>query len=146
MAASKKRFQESFRESGFRLTRQRDRIFEHLERAGSKGLHPSARRVYEDLRAEGHDISVATVYNTLGALARKGLVKIIEFESGDNRYETNLDPHINLVCTGCGSIEDLPAGDPIHAETARDRLGFQVVDFRLEYYGLCASCAGTGTP
>lgn len=146
MVATKERFEEAFRESGFRITRQRERIFEYLERASSRGYHPSARRVYTDLRKEDHSISVATVYNTLGALVRKKLIKIIEFESGDNRYETRLEPHINLVCSGCGSIQDLPADDPIHSECAREACGFHVLDFRLEYYGLCASCSGPSGP
>ena len=143
MSASRERFREAFRESGHRLTRQRERVFEYLERAGSRGVHPSARQIYDELRGEDHDISVATVYNTLGALVNKGLVKLIEFESGDNRYETNLDPHINLICTRCGSIQDLLAEASIHADTAQSRMGFRVTDFRLEYYGLCASCAGS---
>jgi len=131
----------AFREAGQRITRQREAIFDYLARPRTG--HPSASRVYEDLSREHAGISVATVYNTLGALVRLGLIKVIEFESGDNRYETNLEPHVNLICLSCRNITDLDIGPAIHVECARRKLGFAVSDFRLEYYGRCADCAGT---
>lgn len=144
MAYSKERMVGAFREAGQRITRQREAIFEYLSRP--RIGHPSARRVYEDLRADHAGISVATVYNTLGALVRLGLIKVIEFESGDNRYEINLDPHVNLICLSCRKITDLDIGPSIHVECARKELGFTVSDFRLEYYGRCADCAGPAPP
>jgi len=77
---------------------------------------------------------------------RLGLVKVIEFESGDNRHETNLEPHINLICLSCNSIRDLDIGPLIHVKCARKQLDFTVQDFRLEYYGHCGECAGEPAP
>jgi len=102
MSHAKQRMIRAFREAGQRITRQREAVFDYLSRP--RAGHPSARKVYEDLREEHAGISVATVYNTLGALVRLGRIKVIEFESGDNRYETNLDPHINLTCLSCRNI------------------------------------------
>ena len=143
MRQAAERMTRAFRESGHRITRQREAIFEYLCRPGTG--HPSARQIYEHLGGEQAGISVATVYNTLGALVRLGLVKIIEFESGDNRYETNLSPHVNLICLSCRKITDLDVGSSIHVECAREKSGFEVKDFRLEYYGRCAEC-GQGAP
>jgi Fur family peroxide stress response transcriptional regulator len=139
MSYGRKRMVRAFREEGQRITRQREAIFDYLTRP--RVGHPSARRVYEDLRKEHAGISMATVYNTMGALVRLGLIKVIEFESGDNRYETNMEPHINLICLSCGTITDLDIGPAIHVECAREKLGFRVSDFRLEYYGRCVDCA-----
>jgi Fur family peroxide stress response transcriptional regulator len=139
MSHAKQRMIRAFREAGQRITRQREAVFDYLSRP--RAGHPSARKVYEDLREEHAGISVATVYNTLGALVRLGRIKVIEFESGDNRYEINLDPHINLICLSCRNIADLDVGPSIHVECARKKLGFSVKDFRLEYYGHCADCA-----
>ena len=140
MSSSKENFIGAFRDSGYRLTRQREKVFEVLAKASREGRHPSARQVLQELKSKDEDISVATVYNTMGSLVRLGLIKVIEFESGDNRYETNLEPHVNLICSDCGSIQDLHVGPSIHTECARERLGFVVTDFRLEYYGRCAEC------
>jgi Fe2+ or Zn2+ uptake regulation protein len=140
LSRTKEEYTRFFKDSGHRMTRQRGLVFEYLSE--SEGYHPSARNVFESLAAKDGSISVATVYNTLGSLVQLGLIKIIEFESGDNRYELNLEPHINLICSSCGGIEDLQIGPSIHTRCAREHLGFHVRDFRLEYYGLCSRCAG----
>ena len=85
-------------------------------------------------------ISLATVYNTLGILHRSKLIKVIEFEGKENRYDTNIAPHINLICTECGSISDLEEGCPNSPERVREELGFDVTDYRMEYYGVCVRC------
>ena len=131
-------FVEAFRLAGYRLTAQRERIFDYL--ASLDGIHPSARQVYSDLKEQNAEISVATVYNTLGALVRLGAIKVIEFESLDNRYELNVEPHINLICTSCGDIRDFHTGALIHAGCAMEEMNFSVGDFRLEYYGRCTGC------
>ncbi len=144
MSRARENIVKAFREAGYRITRQREIVFDLLAKA--KGRHPSARQIFDDLRESHDNVSVATVYNTLGALTRLGLIKVIEFESGDNRHETNLEPHINLICLSCNSIRDLDIGPPIHVECARKQLGFTVKDFRLEYYGHCSECAGELSP
>ncbi|MFC1656956.1 Fur family transcriptional regulator [Candidatus Moduliflexota bacterium] len=136
--SNKEQFVEAFGAAGYRLTRQREKIFEYL--TSLDGVHPSARQVYENLKGQGAEISVATVYNTLGALVRLGAIKVIEFESLDNRYELNVEPHINLICTSCGDIRDFHTGALIHAGCAMDEMNFSVRDFRLEYYGRCTDC------
>lgn len=144
MATGKEEILKAFRGAGYRITRQRQAVFDCIAR--SKGVHPSARKIYDELKEVDAGISVATVYNTLGALSRLGLIKVIEFESGDNRYETNLQPHINLICLSCRAIRDLDIGTSIHVECARRERGFAVNGFRLEYYGHCAACSGASSP
>lgn len=85
-------------------------------------------------------MSLATVYNTLETLVKLGLIKIIDFDAMDNRHETNLNPHINLICSGCGKIQDFEYGPPLHTDLVKKRAGFEVKDYRMEYYGTCAEC------
>ena len=138
MQASREDMVKAFKNAGYRLTRQREAIFGYL--AGREGEHPSARQIFDDIKGTCRGLSVATVYNTMGTLAGLGIVKVIEFETGDNRYEKNLEPHINLVCTTCGTIQDFDVGPDIHVRCAREKAGFRVDDFRLEYYGRCSAC------
>ena len=39
----------------------------------------------------------------LATLVELGFLEEMEFEAGDNRYDTRPSPHINLVCTVCGA-------------------------------------------
>ena len=115
-----------------------------MDYLASTDSHPTARQVFAEIKTNFPQLSLATVYNTLGTLVRMGLIRVLEFETMDNRHETNLAPHINLICTGCGRIQDLAAGLPICPDEVREKLGFEVRDHRLEYYGLCAECRERG--
>jgi len=128
--------EEVLRAAGFRITRPRRAILQYL---ASTDTHPSARQIFQAVRPTHHGLSLATVYNTLGMLVQQGLIKLLEFEM-DNRYENNLAPHINLICTCCGKIQDLEGGLPSPPEQVTEQVGFQVLDYRMEYYGICREC------
>ena len=69
-------------------------------------LHPGATLIYEEARKITKSISLSTVYATLGEFTQQGLIKNPEFDRMENRYEGNLEEHINLVCRRCGKILD----------------------------------------
>ena len=129
--------EEALRAAGYRLTRQRKAILNYL---ATTDAHPSAQQVFQEAKKDHPGLSLATVYNTLETLARVGLIRILDFQAMDNRHETNLVPHINLICTECGKIQDFEEGSTIHAGEVKEKFGFQVEDFRLEYYGVCSVC------
>ena len=132
-----KKMQRALKAAGCRISSQRSAIIEHL--ASSKA-HPSARRIFQEVQRKHPDLSLATVYNTLGVLTRLGQIKVMQFDALDNRYEPDVSPHINLICTSCGSIEDLRQSVAVRTDGILEESGFEVFDSRLEYYGLCAKC------
>ena len=129
--------EKALREAGFRISSQRRAIIDYLASATS---HPSARQVFHEVKKKHPALSLATVYNTFGVLARMGLIKVMQFDVSDNRYEPNVAPHINLICTSCGKIADLEEGGQVQPEDIKAKAGFEVFDSRLDYYGLCAEC------
>lgn len=140
---TKEEMEQALRAAGCRITRQRSAILEYL---ASTDSHPSARQVYRDVKRAVPDVSLATVYNTLGTLVRVNLLKLIDFESMDNRYDRDSGPHINLICTVCWRIEDFERGCPVPFEEVRAKAGFDVRDMRMEYYGKCAGCRTRARP
>ena len=137
----RKEMEDSLRAAGCRITRQRKAILSYL---ASTDSHPSARQILKETKKDYPGISLATVYNTLETLAKLGLIKDMDFQGTDNRHETNISPHINLICTVCGEIEDFEEGLELHIDRVKKELGFEVNDFRMEYYGLCAQCKSKG--
>jgi Fe2+ or Zn2+ uptake regulation protein len=127
----------ALREAGCRITRQRTAIIELLV---GRTDHPSARQIHRALQGRAPGPSLATVYNTLGTLVGLGLIHEMEFGSHDNRYDPNTAPHINLVCTACGRIDDYDHGPPISPAQLERTLGFVTTGCRLDYRGLCAAC------
>ncbi len=122
--------------SGIRLTPQRRAILDYL---ASTDLHPNAQQIFQEVQKIQPDIGLATIYNTLKRLVDLGLLKMLEVEP-DNRYETNLGQHINLICDICGKIQDMDGGLTVNSEEVLHRFGFQVFDSRLEYHGVCSIC------
>ncbi len=125
--------------AGLRLTPQRRTICEYL---ASTDSHPSAYEVYAAVEMTNPEISRATVYNTLNTLQQLGAVVELSFGSDHTHYDTNPQPHINLICLRCHQIIDY-AGD-FPDETLRERIfaeaGFQTAAAKVDLVGFCAEC------
>ncbi len=126
----------AIKQAGFRLTQQRLAIIGFI--AGRED-HPSARQILKEIKADT-GISIATIYNTLKTLVDIELIKEIDFEHGENRYDTNLIPHLNLVCIKCDNIQDIDFKLPISSDEIKARKNFTTTNYRLEYMGVCARC------
>jgi Fe2+ or Zn2+ uptake regulation protein len=133
----KRRISEGMREKGLRLTRQRLEIVDII--AGEKS-HPSASFILAKARTNAPTISLSTVYYTLDTLKRAGLIRELEFDDRNSRYEGDVSDHLNLVCTSCGKIEDFEAPKPVPIENVEKKTGFRADSVRFEYYGLCREC------
>ena len=70
--------------------------------------HPSAARVFEEVRARIPMISRATVYNTLNLLVRKGLLRQLVLAEGKVVFDPNVEPHHHFIDDGTGAIHDVP--------------------------------------
>jgi Fur family transcriptional regulator, peroxide stress response regulator len=133
----KNRIIEGMKKAGLRLTSQRLAIIDFL--AGTSS-HPSAAAVLAAAKKKAPTVSLSTVYLTLDALKRAGLIRELEFTDRDSRFEGDVSDHLNLVCVECGVIEDFPSGPPVPADKVEKRTGFKVSEVRLEYYGHCLRC------
>jgi Fur family transcriptional regulator, peroxide stress response regulator len=126
------------REAGLRATPQRLAIVrEVLERN-----HPTASEVFEAVRAEYPTMGLGTVYATLNTMNVHGLLNVLPVADAV-RFDANVLPHANLICTRCGTIVDFDECDDV-LEQLRDRtargVGFTFAAERLDLYGTCAAC------
>jgi Fe2+ or Zn2+ uptake regulation protein len=58
----------------------------------------------------------------------------------ENRYEGNLEEHINLICEKCKKILDYKVPITVDPKRVVKKTGFSITDTRLEYYGYCRDC------
>ena len=128
--------EQALRKAGYRITAQREAILDHLV---STLDHPGAYKIFEEVKKVQPRLSLATVYNTLQVLTQNGLIKMLTFRE-DNRYEANLSFHINLICTSCGRIQDFEAERQMSPDEVREKIGFEVMTYRMEYHGVCSEC------
>ena len=117
--------------------RKRNAILSCLQHSKS---HPSAEALYQELRQEHPDISLATVYRNLSLFRNQGIIRSLGTVGGVERFDGEVSPHAHFVCSGCGAVADLPeAGIPDCSGVARD-MGCRVEHAQLILTGLCRDC------
>ena len=92
------------REHGIMPTRQRQSIAAVLL---ARPQHLSADQVLVAVRCRGGRVSKATVYNTLGLFARKGLVREVTVDASRVFYDSTIHPHHHVYNVDTGVLKDL---------------------------------------
>lgn len=125
------------RQAGLKVTPQRLAILSFLEGNTS---HPSAEEIYRALKPNFPSLSPATVYNTLEALIRAGVLQEVGIDPARRRVDPNPAPHTHFLCTKCSRVYDLvlPAGE---LNIPQRVAGFTIHRYALNLYGHCPSCA-----
>ena len=121
-----------------RETRQRKAILNLLRSADS---HPTADRIYGEIRKAIPNISKGTVYRNLKILREKGEISELNLSGTISRYEGRQENHYHFRCDKCGRVFDLdePVNNELDERVAK-RTGFKVTYHQLEFRGLCKDC------
>jgi Fur family iron response transcriptional regulator len=69
--------------------------------------HVSADQVLEMVNAGGNRVSKATVYNTLGLFARKGILRQLNVDPNRVFYDTNNSRHHHFYNVDTGELSDI---------------------------------------
>ena len=85
-------------------TRQRVEIAGFLFQ---KDQHLSAENILDGVNFEGHKVSRATVYNTLGLFTKKGLVREVLIDRERVFYDSNNTPHHHIFNISSGELRDI---------------------------------------
>jgi Fe2+ or Zn2+ uptake regulation protein len=126
--------------AGWRFTRQREAVFAYLRAAHD---HPTADQIYDAVRRQIPNISLATVYKALEALVDAELARKLSNASGPARFDCRCDAHYHLRCLRTGQVRDLDTPFDPHLPDKLDsklveslrRQGFHVTGHRLELLG-----------
>jgi Fur family ferric uptake transcriptional regulator len=122
-------------EKGMRMTDQRRVIAQVLSMAHD---HPDVEELYRRAHAVDHHISIATVYRTVRLFEDAGIIERHDFRDGRARYEEAPDVHHDhLIDMKTGQVIEFvdEAIEALQDAIAR-RLGYRLVDHRLELYGI----------
>ncbi len=123
---------------GVRLTDQRKTIAkvisESKEVYGSKD-HPDVDELHKRVTSIDNKISIATVYRTVKLFEEAGILVKHDFKAGKARYEIN-DDHNHLIDINSGEIFEFVDKDIEELqEKIAKKLGYKLVDHKLELYG-----------
>ncbi len=121
-------------ERGLKMTGQRRLIARVLSDSDD---HPDVEELYRRAVALDSRVSVATVYRTVRLLEEKGILERRDFGGGRARYDpADRGHHHHLIDVDTGKVIEF--SDAEHDRLARaiaERLGFELVQLRLELFG-----------
>ena len=75
----------------------------------SRCTHLSAEEIFSQVNSDQQHVSKATVYNTLGLFAEKGLVREVIADPSKIFYDTNTKPHHHFYNVTTGQLKDIDA-------------------------------------
>jgi Fur family ferric uptake transcriptional regulator len=122
-------------EKGLRMTDQRRTIARVLSEATD---HPDAEELYRRASTLDPHISIATVYRTVRLFEDAGILERHDFRDGRSRYEEVPDAHHDhLIDVQSGRVIEFRNEDIERLQRrVAEELGFELVDHRLELYGV----------
>ena len=131
--------EETIKKAGLRVTAARLQVIEVLRNLGE---HLSAEEVYQKVRAQGHDIGLATVYRVLCQLEQAQLILRHHFSDKEAVYEWHDgEHHDHLLCLKCEKItEFFDAELEAKQEAIADTHQFKLQRHSLVMFGICKEC------
>jgi Fur family transcriptional regulator, stress-responsive regulator len=130
------------RQHGVQVTAQRLAVL----RAVSDQPHSTAADIDTAARSEIGAISLQAVYDALGTLTEKGIIRRIQPAGSPARYEDRVgDNHHHLICRACGRMVDADCVvGYAPCLTASDDSGYEIDEAEVIYWGRCPECVADG--
>lgn len=130
------------REHGVQVTAQRLAVL----RAVSGRPHITADDVFETVTDEIGSISRQAVYDALGILVEKDLIRRIQPAGSAARFEDRTgDNHHHLICRICGRVVDVDcAVGAAPCLAPADDMGYEIDEAEVVYWGTCPECGVQG--
>ena len=121
-------------QKGVRLTEQRKLIAKVMSESES---HPDVAELHKKVSKFNSAISIATVYRTVKLFEEAGIVSKHDFKGSKSRYEQAPEEHHDhLIDINSGEITEF-VNEEIEKlqKQVAEKLGYKLVDHRLELYG-----------
>ena len=132
------KLEQKFQAKGVKLTDQRKiiaRVILESKEAYGESDHPDVDELYSRVSKIDPKISIATVYRTVKLFEEAGILVKHDFKAGKARYEIN-DDHDHLIDINSGEIIEFVDKDIEELQTKiAKKLGYKLVDHKLELYG-----------
>jgi Fe2+ or Zn2+ uptake regulation protein len=103
-----------------------------------KGGHPTVDEIFRALSAVIPSLSKVTIYNTLRIFVEAGLLRIVNIDETEKRYDITLANHGHFLCDACGTIYNFQVNiDQVPIEGLSQ---FEITQKNVYFKGLCPNC------
>ena len=125
-------------DSNMRLTSQRQVILEELRKVKS---HPTADEMYYMVRKRLPRIGLGTVYRNLELLAKLGIIRKLEVNCKQKRFDGDISPHYHVRCIKCNRVDDIFIKmDRGLEKSAASCCDYKILDHHVQFSGICSKC------
>ena len=114
---------------------QRIKVLEYLNK---NQCHPTVDQIFKDLQSEIPTLSKSTIYNTLNLFLKSGLIRVINIEDNETRYDIITKNHGHFKCESCGKIFNFSID--FNSFKTEELSGFKIIDKNLYFKGICPKC------
>jgi Fur family transcriptional regulator, peroxide stress response regulator len=122
--------------TGIRPSYHRIKVLEYLQQ---KGGHPTVDEIYRVLSSEIPSLSKVTVYNTVHLLLQANLIRVVDIDDTEKRYDITLTNHGHFQCEVCGTIYNFKVDmDQINSQELDQ---FKINQKNVYFKGICPACS-----
>jgi Fur family peroxide stress response transcriptional regulator len=125
---------------GAKITSQRIAIMRSLE---GREDHPSAEKIFLELKPSYPTLSIATVYSTTQLLAQADMLRILSIDEKKVYFDPDTRPHAHFMCTCCKKIIDLYVDFEVLTRISLCDGIDSIDNTEVFHYGICSECAET---
>lgn len=117
---------------------QREAILRFLK---TRKDHPTADVVFQHIREDIPNISLATVYRNLNQLATAGTILRLTTNGKTDHFDACVEPHYHFCCKNCHAVKDIDM-EPFAELTqkAEEASNFKIEEVTILFSGLCDDC------
>jgi Fur family transcriptional regulator, peroxide stress response regulator len=135
MSVSTEFLAEQLKSKDIRPSYQRIKVLEYLNQ---KGGHPTVDEIFRALSADIPSLSKVTIYNTLRTLTEAGLVRVVDIDETEKRFDITLTNHGHFQCEACGTIYNFQVNiDQVPIDGLNQ---FEITQKNIYFKGLCPNC------
>ena len=132
------RFRDILKASNLKSTHQRLAILECIDTHG----HIDIETLFELILQKYPTMSKATLYRNINDLLAFYILEEVNLPQQKQKYEIKKVPHIHLLCSHCGNVEDIFVETKPLLETIFFQSGFETNSSFIVMNGICKRCSG----
>jgi Fe2+ or Zn2+ uptake regulation protein len=127
------------KQNQLKITPQRLAVMKYLD---ENRTHPTADRIYIDLKEKNPALSKTTVYNSVETLKEHGIIQSLTISGSESRYDFENKMHHHFLCKKCGTIIDIDIKCPNIGKIIES--GHNVEEVHGYFKGICKKCMKKG--
>ncbi len=132
------RFRDILKASNLKSTHQRLAILECIDTHG----HIDIETLFELILQKYPTMSKATLYRNINDLLAFYILEEVKLPQQKQKYEIKKVPHIHLLCSHCGNVEDIFVETKPLLETIFFQSGLEISSSFIVMNGICKRCSG----